>query len=128
MPPKCGSRSLVEHLCLVGVDLLGGPATLVIRHPWDRIVSALESNYRSDKPFLERLLAHVPHDDHVMPYSHWIEGQQIKRIVRTENLDQEFPGIGHRNVGRYRQRWQDYDIDWAAWQPVYARDVALCNC
>lgn len=112
-----------------------------IRHPWDRLVSALYSVLRAFQPENERLAMYLERpvddiDEHVRPQWTFLEGRRIDYVGRYETLTEDWRVLAERfdlplltpsNVGKYRpERWQEAPIDWKRWLPIYRRDFQLC--
>jgi hypothetical protein len=108
-----------------------------IRHPWDRLVSALYSNLRSFAPLDERLaqFVHQPGgrmDSHVRPQAMFLNGHRVDFIGRYDRLERDWTHIplpfpSRENVGKHRPKdWREVPINWQRWLPIYERDFLLC--
>lgn len=107
----------------------------VIRHPLDRVVSALYSVCQEPAPFAERLAKYI-HNSHVRPQAPAFEGLRLDFILHVERLNDEWkvlqalkelPELPHINVGQHRPKDWRGECDWAAFLPLYERDFALCS-
>ena len=113
-----------------------------IRHPWDRLVSALYSVIRSSRSLDERIQQYIDAaesagcqlDSHLRPQVSFIDGRTIDFYGRFEYLTQDWKLLQSRCSGladlpskpkSNRPRWQDAKIDWDRWYPMYRRDFEL---
>lgn len=108
-----------------------GYATIaVIRHPWDRLVSAVYSVLRSGAPLDERIAQHLHGEinSHIRPQTTFLPSK-VDRLIRYENLARDWPWpLTAANVGKHRPaHWSEAPIDWGRWYPLYAKDFALCD-
>jgi hypothetical protein len=112
-----------------------------VRHPWDRLVSALYTVFRSQAPLDERLAQfienpNIPIDSHARPQVEHLAGHRIDFIGYYHEIERDWsalqhvfglPDLQHVNRGKYRPaRWQDAPITWERWRPRYEQDLALC--
>lgn len=111
-----------------------------IRHPWDRLVSALYSNLRSFAPLDERIAQFVTEkhiDSHLRPQVSFLQGHRVDFVGRFDRFAIDWlylcsfidlPAPLRFNVGRHRpEKWQDAPVDWDRWRPLYAEDFSLCR-
>lgn len=141
--PKVASSSIRASFGGRHVELIpeGYFTFAFIRHPWDRLVSALYTVFRAQVPADERLAQfienpHMPIDSHARPQAEYLAGQRIDYLGRYDRLAEDWrglqrivalPDLSHFNRGKYRpERWQDAPVTWARWRPVYEQDFALC--
>lgn len=111
-----------------------------IRHPWDRLVSALYSNLRSFAPLDERLAMFVDQpdgrmDSHVRPQHLFLEGHRVDFIGRFDHLEVDWEALAYitdlemperLNAGKHRPAsWRDAPLDWKRWLPLYEPDFQL---
>jgi hypothetical protein len=147
IPPKCASTSIKQACRLSGDWLTRTEAEAAnvnytiafVRHPWERIISALYSCLFTFEPFPIRLQRHIDADDsHVRPQARMIDGLRIDRLIRFENLAVEWPSLmtefgfdalPHlaRRLSDRKQTWQAEPFDWSTLLPAYQGDFALCN-
>lgn len=114
----------------------------VIRHPWDRIVSALYGPLRSFAPFAERVSEHIlgrePRyiDSHVRPQAYILRGLWVDTFIRVDRiysdwaeLCQRWPHLGpipHKHKGVARPEGWRGEYDWDRLLPLYEEDFKLC--
>ncbi len=147
---KCGSRSVRKAAKPLRTDLTYTeavafnylPTIAVVRHPWDRLVSALFSNLMDARPFAERLEAHIlgkhplEMNSHIRPQWFWIRELRIDYLVRVDHFNEDwqevraaFPRLAplrHIHRGEARPEvWQGL-YDWAKLLPQYQGDFNLC--
>lgn len=110
-----------------------------IRHPWDRLVSALYSVLRSSTPLDERIQQYMEApqlDSHIRPQSLFLQ-RRVDFIGRYERLGRDWallqqqfdlPALTHENKGPHRPAdWRAAPIDWDRWRPYFAADFELWN-
>lgn len=111
-----------------------------IRHPWDRLVSALYCNLRSFDLLDDRLAQFINEkhvDSHVRPQVTFLREHRIDFIGRVDRFDEDWrevirhvdlPAPQRFNVGKYRPvDWRDAPVNWERWLPLYREDFALCR-
>jgi len=128
VPPKCGSTACRRHFELTCIsqdefEALDYPITVVIRHPWDRIRSALCSVLRDEHQFDMRVFRHIFWRDkdfnaHVRPMFHWLVGRSVDKIIPIEDLD-----IPVLNQGQFLSEADHFD--WSELLPIYQRDFDI---
>lgn len=157
LPPKCASNSVRRALGLpmrpIGLDDRRGyglPTVGAVRHPHDRLTSALYSVLKSDELAFEELVEeHVlsyaarPEmmDPHVRPLHLWYdEVVGPWRRLNVADIDEGWrrlrldypnlpPSLPHLNRGQRRPpRWEELDYDWSTVDRLYRRDFTLLEC
>lgn len=145
LPPKCASSSIKQSCGLthwIERDQAEAanhlPTIAFIRHPWERIVSALYSCLFSFAPFSERLTRYLEADDsHLRPQARMLHGLRIDRLIRFERLADEWPKLQTEfgfaalphlaaRLPDRQQTWQQEPFDWDSLLPLYAKDFELC--
>ena len=145
LPPKNASSSIKASLGLgdwipreKAVELNSLYTIGVIRHPLERVVSALYTVLMEATPFSERLRK-WRHDSHVRPQAPAFDGIRVDWWLHVERLQwdwealrqfRDLPALPHRNIGsRINGRpsdWRDA-CDWSEFMPLYEKDFALCS-
>ena len=110
-----------------------------IRHPWDRLVSALYCNLRSFDPLDERLAQFITDkhiDSHVRPQVTFLYGHRVDFIGRFDRLHADWGALREHvpldwpqqfNVGKHRPMdWRSAPVDWSRWLSLYQPDFDLC--
>lgn len=125
-PPRCASLSIRGALGLPEGhrdDAKRDYRTICfIRHPYDRLVSALHHRYlMTDEPFADRVKRYCfpPDNWHVKPVTAIVEGFRIDEWRRYDR-----PGflIDHSRRGEH-PAWQDIEFDWSIVEPIYREDM-----
>jgi hypothetical protein len=161
VPMRCGSISIgsvirpsekcdypkARELNASGVFTIG-----VIRHPFDRAVSALHSILTPDRSiyktmnpalagkrmlpkFDERLAYFLELDDpHVRPQAPALDGIRVDYWIRFEHLAERFDelrdkapldDLPHYHKSHRPEGWRGV-CDWSKFMPWYEKDLALC--
>lgn len=127
VPPKCGSNSFSEYFPEM-VKYEGKethPFTacvIVVRHPYERIVSALSM---LQLPMTVDTIIEKQQDIHLKPYHKWIGEREGVMVLPLATLVDYMPDYPHRNKGDHPD-WQDTDIDWDKVFPLYEKDFEIC--
>lgn len=149
--PKCASMSAIKAVKPTGSDLDRGqalilnkmtPTIAIVRHPWDRLISAFYTNLRDSRPLDERISDHIIGRDpitinsHVRPQSFILRGFRIDHLVifdrlpaAWEEMRTRFPHVGelrHSHKGATRPRWETA-FDWNKLRTTYEEDFKLCR-
>lgn len=133
VPPKCASTSVGSHLNLSpwhGQRFSG--VSMIVRDPFDRLISAKETVCRDLAVLADRYI-HAPDvvrsdDPHLRPQYEFSLPFEVDEYIAFEDLSSRFPGISHRNRGRFRKpNWRDYHADWAVLEQHYEKDFELCR-
>lgn len=133
--PKVASQSLSTAISGSQVEATTYPAIAFVRHPWDRITSALYSALMACDTPRSRLQRALAEDDpHVRPQIMFINGYS-PTLYRYEDLGRVWPelqrrhGFGElkcRRRGLARpKRWEDVPLDWNRYRHIYTDDFAL---
>lgn len=142
--PKVASSSIRGALAGRHVDSIpAGYFTFAfVRHPFDRLVSALYSVFRAFGDQDERLslfLDRPEHliDSHARPQVVFLRDRRVDFLGRFEHLARDWaklqqhvplPPLAHLNAGLHRPaRWQEAPVTWERWRPIYAEDFRLCR-
>lgn len=114
-----------------------------IRHPWDRLVSALFSNLFDARTFEERLEDRVCHrspiqmNSHVRPQWFWLRGFKVDHWLRVHTLTRDWrklrmsfphlqPELEHLHHNPNRPKWAGL-YEWDKIRPQYEGDFELCR-
>lgn len=115
----------------------------IIRHPWDRLTSALHHPYGCDgRSFSEtveqEILNHVsPYhvDGHLWPQWVVLLGFRVDRWLLFEHIGEEWrklqsvldlPDLPHQNKTQHKH-WREQPYEWSRLMPWYAGDFLLCD-
>lgn len=136
VPPKCGITSLLATGAVKPADLEMAQAVVepgwkviaTMRHPYDRIVSALFNHLWDPGLDFDQRYQLYYNDVHVRPQSEWLDPFTVDCFVPFELQHVYWPLYGlknfpHLNRGTRRpERWQDVDFDWRRLNQRYERD------
>jgi hypothetical protein len=143
LPPKNASTKICGTVTLklvereVALILNASYFTVgVVRHPFDRAVSALYSACRELTPFAERMRKYK-NDSHVRPQWPAFDGVRLDFKIRFEHLHEDWRSLQAIrtlpdlradivNAGRYRPRDWRGECDWQEFMPLYEKDFDLC--
>lgn len=150
--PKCASTSAIKATKPTGPDLdretalvlnKTTPTIAIVRHPWDRLISAFYTNLRDARPLDERIADHIIGRDpitinsHVRPQSFILRGFRIDHLVIFDRLPAaweeiriRFPHVApihHCHKGTARPDWRTTSFDWNKLGSIYRGDFGLCR-
>ncbi len=145
LPPKNGSTSIRKairadnYLSREEAEKLNKKHTTigVVRHPYDRAVSALWTVLMTSGRQQETLEREIT-NSHLRPQYPAFEGLRVDHILRTETLGEDWgrlkkwivlPELQHINKGSTTngrpKRWRDAPIDWTPVTALYKQDMDL---
>jgi hypothetical protein len=128
VPPKCGSTSFTNYFTNFRVyeGRQAGDtweyASIVVRHPYERVVSAL--NFLK-LPLTTESALENRRNQHLIPYVEWIAGREPVQPLRLEQIPLFYPDFPQLNKGPEAD-WADTAIDWDQLYPIYKQDFELC--
>ena len=133
---RCGREEALEHADLFTV--------VFIRHPWQRLVSAMEMPFQTAGPNILARLQRVIVDDrsddvHVRPMHTFTDGFRLDFVGRLENMGAdwrvlhhahralELPGLPDLVIENAKGAppWRSLDYDFGWLRPRYAKDFEL---
>lgn len=145
LPPKCASTSIKAALKISSHGYLRREEALnlsrrmktigVVRHPYDRLVSAAyTAPIMSLAPLKERLQRYA-HDSHVRPQYPAFHGMRVDHLLAVDRLAEQWkqlqnwvalPELPHLNIGSRENGREDWhNIDWSGFAAAYAKDLTL---
>lgn len=139
-----GIRAMVPHD--VALPYNNWRTIMVVRHPWDRITSAICNVFGPiGESFAKRITEEIlsregPHaiDWHLWPQSYAANGFRVDDLILFEHLPErwaslrneyDLPVLEHINRGKGHD-WRHpngEEFDWAPLLPLYERDFEYCE-
>ena len=109
-----------------------------LRHPWDRLCSAL-SMWKRDDETLDETYVRYHNNLHILPYVKRLSGYPPPEFIgRYEHLDEDWQWVQdkldvgplpHLNSAEDRgiQKFDWRERDWSKYHDIYAPDFELCS-